>query len=153
MAIDSRQKGARGEATVCRKLKALTDYDWERTPLSGALDAKHLLKGDVYIPDVNNVFCVEVKFYAEDHLSSTILGNKTNKIREWWLQTIREASQVHKEPLLIYLWSYSKHIYVATAREPAHVSTYIKVSLNGTGSFYIMMLEDWIMGENPVWAT
>lgn len=46
--VDSRDKGSRAETVIKDKLKTLTGLDWQRTPGSGALDAKHLLK-EIYM--------------------------------------------------------------------------------------------------------
>ena len=69
MVVDARAKGARTETTVRDLLKKHTGLGWERVPGSGALDPKHLLKGDLYVPGRTNLWCVEVKGYAEDHLT------------------------------------------------------------------------------------
>ena len=59
--VDSREKGARAETVARDALRKLSKLQWERTPGSGALDPKHLLKGDLYIPGEKNLFVVEVK--------------------------------------------------------------------------------------------
>ena len=51
--IDSRAKGRAAELKCRDELRKLTGLMWERTPMSGALDAKHKLKGDIYVPQVN----------------------------------------------------------------------------------------------------
>ena len=50
MSVDPRAKGARTETTVRDLLKKHTGLAWERVPGSGALDPKHQLKGDLYVP-------------------------------------------------------------------------------------------------------
>jgi len=50
VANKSKAKGTRAETACCVVLRKYTGWNWERIPLSGALDAKHGLKGDVYIP-------------------------------------------------------------------------------------------------------
>ena len=59
--VDPRAKGARTETTVRDTLRKATGLQWERVPGSGALDEKHGLKGDLYVPGEKNKFCVEVK--------------------------------------------------------------------------------------------
>ena len=63
--VDPRAKGARAEAVIRDELRRLTGHKWERTPGSGTLNEKHGLKGDLYIPNEKNIFCVEAKHYAE----------------------------------------------------------------------------------------
>lgn len=106
--IDSRQKGRTAELKCRDELRKLTNLTWERTPMSGALSAKHKLKGDLYVPGENIKYCVEVKHYADDHLTSKILTGKDPQIKKWWDQTIREAIEINKEPLLIFKFNRSK---------------------------------------------
>lgn len=75
--------------------------------MSGALDPKHMMKGDVYVPQVNTRYCVEVKHYADDHISTKLLTTKSI-FYEWWAQTVREAEQMNKFPLLIFKHNRSK---------------------------------------------
>ncbi len=105
--IDSRAKGRTAELACRDELRKLTGLMWERTPLSGALDAKHKMKGDVYVPEVNTKFCVEVKHYADDHISTKLLTTKS-VFYDWWAQTVREAEQMGKAPLLIFKHNRSK---------------------------------------------
>lgn len=81
---------------------------WERTPMSGALDAKHMMKGDVYVPGVNTRYCVEVKHYADIEVDIRLLTSKNPIFRQWWAQTVREAGQMNKEPLLVFKHNRSK---------------------------------------------
>lgn len=108
MAIDSRAKGRTAELKCRDELRKLTSLQWERTPLSGALDAKHLMKGDLYVPGQNIKYCVEVKHYKDDHISTKLLTSKSPQFMKWWEQTVREAEQMSKEPLLIFKHNRSK---------------------------------------------
>lgn len=146
--VDSRAKGARGETQVRDLLKTITKLGWERTPGSGALDKKHGLKGDLYVPNANNIFCVEVKNYAEDHLTSEILTSKSPQILEWWKQTLRESSEVNKKPLLIFKFNRSK-IFVAFTDMPCS-NNYKWLFVNTPPyEFYVSLLEDWLINEHP----
>jgi hypothetical protein len=104
----SKQKGARAEVHVKDLLCKYTKYNWERTPLSGALDPKHGLKGDLYVPNARIRYCVEVKHYKEDHLTSKILSGTNPMFLTWWAQTRRESAQINKEPMLIFKFDRSK---------------------------------------------
>ena len=106
--VDSREKGARAESQAKDLLRKTTGLDWQRVPGSGALDARHGLKGDLYIPNANNVFCVEVKHYKDDHLDSSILTGKSPQLIDWWEQTLRESAQVGKHPMLLFKHDRSK---------------------------------------------
>lgn len=142
--VDPRQKGARGETQVKDKLRELTGLKWERTPGSGALDPKHKLKGDLYIPDSSNAYCVEVKNYEEDHISSKLLTSSNPQLLEWWTQAERQAEQVGRKPLLIFKFNRSK-MFVAYNDVP---STNLKTILI-LDKIFVSLLEDWITSEKP----
>lgn len=145
--VDPRAKGAKAETDVRNALRKYTGLGWERTPGSGALDPKHLLKGDLYIPGVDNVFCVEVKHYEDDHLTSQLLTSKLPQLIEWWNQATRQASQVNRLPLLIFKHNRSK-LFVAYQEMPNVNHRTIFVNILDC-EFYIGLLEDWIKHEKP----
>jgi len=106
--IDSRAKGRTAELKCRDELRKLTGLMWERTPMSGALDAKHKMKGDVYVPGESISYCVEIKHYADDHLTSNLITGTNPMLLQWWAQTIREAGQMDRKPLLIFKYNRSK---------------------------------------------
>ena len=76
--VDSRAKGARGEYLVRDLLREQTKLKFERVPASGALE---YLKGDLYVPNERNRFCIEVKNYADSPLSDKMFTQeKTNNL-------------------------------------------------------------------------
>lgn len=143
--VDSRQKGARTESAIKKMLIEATGLNWQRVPGSGALDVAHKLKGDLYIPECANVYCVEVKGYKDDHISSKMLTSKNPQIVEWWEQAKSQAVKVDKEPLLIFKFDRSK-VFVARLLEPSEEYPYIFYS---EGGIYISLLEDWLK-DNPI---
>lgn len=145
--VDSRDKGARAETIVKETLKKLTGLKWERTPGSGALDAKHSLKGDLYLPNEKNNYCVEVKHYKDDHLTSAILTGKSPQLIEWWQQATRQGAQVGRKPLLIFKHDRSK-LFVAFEDMPTQDYRHIFLSIDGY-EFYIAQLEEFINKEKP----
>lgn len=104
----SKDKGTRAENALKTILKNRTGLGWERTPLSGALDAKHLLKGDLYIPGEKNKYCIEVKHYAESAINHLLLSGVNPQLIKWWEQAEREARENKAEPLLIFKHDRSK---------------------------------------------
>ena len=106
--VDSRQKGARAEAGLVSQLKKDTNLNWKRVPGSGALDAAHGLKGDVYVPNEKNFWCIEVKHYKDNHLTSKVLTDKTPQLLEWWKQAVRQGEQTTKDPILFFKFDRSK---------------------------------------------
>lgn len=152
MAVDSRAKGARAEADLVKKLSQHTGHNFKRVPLSGGLDASHGLKGDLYIPNSLNIFCIEVKHYKDDHLTSKILTDKEPQIQEWWEQTLREAAQISRKPLLIFKFDRSKW-FCAFKEFPTNEEHYrfIMININGM-QFFVAKLDDWLQYEQPRFA-
>lgn len=150
--VDPRAKGARTETVVRDTLRKHTGLTWERVPGSGALDPKHLLKGDLYVPGRTNLWCVECKGYAEDHLTSALLTGKNPQLIEFWKQAIRQGQQVSKKPLLIFKFDRSK-IFVAFEDMPnSSAYRHIFVSIEGY-EFFVSLLDDWLTYEQPVFVT
>lgn len=149
--VDSRAKGATAETKVRDELRKLTKLQWERVPGSGALDPKHGLKGDLYIPHATNFFCVEVKHYKDDHLNTTLFTGKSPQLIEWWEQTIRESAQVGREPVLIFKHDRSK-LFCAFKDMPTSHFNYIFMNIQNH-EFYVALLEDWLRHEAPKFTT
>ena len=139
--VDSRAKGARGEYLVRDLLRDATGYQFERVPNSGALE---YLKGDLYVPNEKNVFCIEVKSYAESPLSDKIFtARKTNNLIRWWKKIEIQAEGGNQEPLLFFKYNRSP-VFVVTRREP--VSTdYLHISFL---KCYVCLAEDWLENED-----
>jgi hypothetical protein len=147
--VDSRAKGARTETVIRDLLRKHTRLGWERVPGSGALDEKHGLKGDLYVPNYNNIFCVEAKGYADDHLTSAVLTSKSPQLLEFWQQTIRQAKQVTKLPLLTFKHDRSK-VFVAFSSDYCIPENYHHFYVyRQPHSFYVALLEDWLTFEHP----
>lgn len=149
--VDSRAKGARTETIIRDRLRELTKLNWERVPGSGALDPKHLLKGDLYVPGRTNLYAVEAKGYKEDHLNSGVLHNKSPQLLDFWEQAVRQGIQVGKKPLLIFKYDRSK-IFVAFEDMPTAEYNYFFVNANGW-EFYTSLLDTWVLNEKPVFVT
>lgn len=146
--VNSKDKGVRGELAAREQLNKLTNLKWERIPLSGALSEKHLLKGDLYVPGTNILFCVEVKSYKEDHISTKLLTSKCPQFNSWWDQTVREANQINKEPLLLFKHNRSKwfaaiELVDVTLRIEHGYDNYFTYKHNNYDfPIYIMLLSD-----------
>jgi len=145
--VDSRAKGARTETLARDMLRKYTGLAWERVPSSGALDAKHGLKGDLYVPNYVNNYCVEVKGYAEDHINSGLLTHKTPQIVEWWQQTQRQAFQVNKLPLLIFKYDRSKLFGATVIVDDNMMDSRWLLFYSQDYEFYMFLLEDWLQNS------
>lgn len=150
--VDSRAKGARVETQIRDILRTWTKLGWERVPGSGALDPKHKLKGDLYVPGMNNHFCVEAKGYAEDHLTSKLLTSKTPQLIDFWKQAVRQAEQVEKQPLLIFKFDRSKAFVAFQDMPTTNRYRHLYACIDGY-EFYLSLLTDWIEYEDPKFAT
>lgn len=145
----SKDKGSRAETLVKETLRKFTGLPFERTPLSGALDAKHGLKSDVYVPKEKNLFSIEVKHYSSTYLDYSILTSTNSTLLTWWEQSKREAYQNGNKPLLIYKHDRSK-IFVAFEEEPENLDAYRWILINHErGIFYTSLLDDWLKHEQP----
>lgn len=145
--VDPRVKGATAETKVRDELRKSTGLKWERVPGSGALNEKHGLKGDLYVPNSTNYYCVEVKHYKDCHLTSNILTDKTPQLLEWWQQTIRESKQVSRKPLLIFKHDRSK-LFAAYQEMPSADYRFMFINLPGH-EFYVALLDDYLKYEQP----
>lgn len=137
--VDSRVKGARGEYLVRDLLRKYTGLQFERVPSSGALA---YLKGDLYVPDAKNNFCIEVKNYEKSPLCDKIFTNKTNYLVQWWTKVEEQAKLKLQSPLLFFKYSRSK-IFVVSNITPKN-TRYMQISwLN----CYVMLAEEWLEKE------
>jgi len=140
--VDSRAKGAAGERQVRDVLRSRTGLAWQRVPHSGALE---YMKGDLFVPNVHNNYCVEVKFYKDSHFNDKILTNKTNEFISWWEQTTSQAKKQGGKPVLFFKYNRSK-IFVATKDKPESVKNYMYVNQL---ECYVMEMINWLVHEKP----
>ena len=139
--VDSRAKGARGEYTVRDLLRQHTGLQFERVPLSGALE---YLKGDLYVPNTANRFCIEVKNYADSPLTDKIFtAEKTNNLSKWWIKIKTQAKNSKQEPLLFFKYDRSK-VFVCTEIQPVNTDKYIFIYWHNC---YVLLAEDWLASE------
>jgi Holliday junction resolvase len=148
MAVDSKAKGSRAELDAAKFLKTHTGLDFKRVPMSGGLHESHQLKGDLYLVNEKNIYCIEIKHYKECHLTSNILTDKKPQIQEWIEQTLREAEQISRKPLLIFKHDRSKW-FVCFFEEPTCLDYRYMVVVLEDISFYLAKLEDWLKHEKP----
>lgn len=158
--VDSRQKGARAEADLKKKLREATGLNFQRTPGSGALNETHKLKGDIYIPNEKNKFCIEVKHYKDDHLTSKILTDKEPQLVKWWKQTLDQAAKVDMLPLLFFKKDRGKWFVAFDCHALKNLSPvsdkyrYIEYefSLGTYHTIFIATMEAWIESEDIEWT-
>ena len=136
--VDSRAKGARGEYLVRDLLREYTGHQFERVPASGALA---YLKGDLWIPDAANRFCIEVKNYKDSPLSDKVFTcEKTNNLIRWWRKIQQQAKGESKEPLLFFKYNRSQ-VFVVTALRPKKVEKFMTIHWLGCN---VMLAKEWL---------
>ena len=141
--VDPRAKGAEGERQVRDLLRKHTELEFQRVPMSGALD---FMKGDVFLPNMHNNYCIEVKFYKDSHFSDKILtAKKSNVFIQWWNQTIEQAKKAGAKPALFFKYNRSK-IFVAQKDKPENGLDYMYVNFLGC---YVSLAQDWLILEKP----
>ena len=141
--VDPRAKGAEGERQVRDLLRKHTKLEFQRVPMSGALD---YMKGDIFLPNMHNNYCIEVKFYKDSHFNDKILtALKSNIFIGWWDQTIEQAKKAGAKPALFFKYNRSK-IFVAQRDEPENGLNYMYVSHLGC---YVSLAHEWLLLENP----
>lgn len=146
--VDVRAKGAKAESDARDLLRKHTKLGWERTPGSGALNEKHFLKGDLYVPNEKNLYAVECKHYAEDHISSQILTSRKSQLIEWWEQTKRQAEQMSRKPLLIFKFNRSK-FFAAYEDMPLEQEFRWMLVNWSPHEFFMSSLEEWLIHDKP----
>ena len=143
--VDSRAKGARGEYLVRDMLRQATGLKFERVPASGALE---YLKGDLYVPNQRNHYCIEVKNYKETALNDKIFtAKKTNNLIRWWKKVVIQAAGGDQKPMLFFKYDRSK-VFVVVEQRPINTKEYLYVAFL---SCYIILAEDWLELEKVEW--
>ena len=141
--VDPRAKGAEGERQVRDLLRKHTKLEFQRVPMSGALE---YMKGDIFLPNMHNNYCIEVKFYKDSHFNDKILtALKSNVFIRWWEQTTEQAKKAGAKPALFFKYNRSK-IFVAQRDEPENGLNYMYVSHLGC---YVSLAHEWLLLENP----
>ena len=139
--VDSRAKGARGEYLVRDMLRDATGLKFERVPSSGALE---YLKGDLYVPNQRNYYCIEVKNYKDSPLSDKVFTQpKTNNLVKWWKKIVIQAIGGNQKPLLFFKYDRSK-VFVVTDKKPENTIEYLFIRFLDC---YVLLAEDWLKHE------
>lgn len=140
--VDSRAKGARGEYLVRDMLREYTGLQFERVPNSGALE---YLKGDIYVPHEKNLYCIEVKNYAESPLSDRIFTQrKTNNLINWWKKVSLQAGNGGQDPLLFFKYNRSP-VYVVTELCPEKTQDWMYIKFLDC---YVLLADEWLIKED-----
>ncbi len=109
----------------------------------------HQLKGDLYLPNTRNKYCIEVKGYKDDHLTSKILTDKNPQLAEWWKQAVRQGSQVDMLPILIFKKDRGK-LFIAI-QEIEDFEAYKSIFIPHL-NIWVCLLEDWLEYDKPIFT-
>jgi len=151
--VDSRNKGYRAETQAKDLLVKHTKLKWKRVPGSGALHESHGLKGDLYIPDAKNWFCIEVKHYKDDQFTSKILSGKSPTFLDWLDQSIRQGKQVDKTACLMWKFDRSKWFMAIPVEYCDNIDDYRNLVFYHDGiNFCIALATDILEKENIKWV-
>ena len=140
--VNSRQKGHKAELLVINMLERHTQLPFQQTPGSGS----GKIKGDIYLEHHKNVFCIEVKFYKDDAISTKVFTNKSNNFVQWWAKTCQQAEDTQLMPLLFFKANHAQ-FFVATKIKPKNVD-YMHISFLDA---YICLAEKWLEKEKQEW--
>ena len=139
MALDSRAKGRTAEYKIRDILRKYTGLaHWERVPLSGA---GHI-KGDVYLSNERNRYCIEVKSYADDQINSNLLNDSNSQLEKFWAQATREAEEMNAEPILVFKKNRGKWI-IATENSEM-VTPELIFQPDSETVLYIYLFDKWL---------
>ena len=127
MVNKSKIKGSAYEAKIKRYLNSHFDIEFERMPLSGAIE---YLKGDLWTPHD-----------YKDIQWNNLLTAKTTDLLNFWRQAEREAEVMKKKPLLIFRWNRSKD-FIGWSDE-IEVEHYVEIKSFGC-HFKVTQLDDWV---------
>jgi hypothetical protein len=140
--VDSRAKGQRGEYLVRDRLREHTKLQFERVPNSGALE---YLKGDLYVPNENNIYLIECKNYEQSAFTDKMFTqDKTNHILVWWRKAVLQAASMKQLPLVIFKYDRSK-LFVLLSTKPT-IARHIYISWIDA---YCCVLDEWLEQDNP----
>ena len=139
MVNKSKIKGSAYEAKIKRYLNSHLNFEFERMPLSGAIE---YLKGDLWTPHDTAAwpYCIECKHY-KDIQWNNLLTAKTTDLLNFWRQAEREAEVMKKKPLLIFRWNRSKDF--VGWNDEIEVEHYVEIKSFGC-HFKVTQLDDWI---------
>lgn len=103
--MSSKSKGNTYERKIAKVFTNWWGHDHYRVPASGALNwaSDMNISGDITtIPEAHNPFVMELKNRQTGNwtLESVVLG--VHDVHNWWAQVVRDATETHKVPLLIF---------------------------------------------------
>lgn len=103
---NSRAKGSKNERELSKWWQKWSGLEFSRVPASGGLrwQKKDDITGDLICTDPRRSrrfpFSIETKFYKDINFEHLILGNKKQKIIEFWEQAKEDGARANRIPIL-----------------------------------------------------
>jgi Holliday junction resolvase len=142
--VDSRVKGRTAEYKVRDVLRKYTGFEnWERVPLSGA---GHI-KGDVYLSNSFNYYCIEVKSYKDDQIHSNLLNDSKSQLEKFWEQADREAKEMKAVPILVFKKDRGKWLIATEVGEM--ITPELIFTVDEDTQLYIYLFDNWLKTQKP----
>ena len=142
--VDSRAKGRTAEYKVRDVLRKYTGLEnWERVPLSGA---GHI-KGDVYLSNSFNYYCIEVKSYKDDQIHSNLLNDTKSQLEKFWEQADREAKEMRAEPILVFKKDRGKWLIATEVGES--ITPELVYQPDDSTCLFIYLFDSWLKTKDP----
>jgi len=147
MSNKSKEKGTRAEHKLIELLVEYTKLPFKRVPLSGA----SVIKGDIFLSNERNKYCIEVKSYKESAINHLLVSGVGKPLLDWIEQTLIQAKKMNIEPLLFFKHDRSK-FYVATWDEPKNMDKFLMYQYNMEElPIFIMDAKEWLQNEDIEW--
>ena len=146
MTNKSKAKGTRAEHSLIKLLLEYYNLPFKRVPLSGA----SVIKGDIFLANKENVYCIEVKSYKESALNHLLLSGVGNPLKEWITQTEIQAIKMNSKPLLFFKHDRSK-FFVVLWNKPINIPNLITYEYDNN-TVYIALAKEWLVSENIEWT-
>lgn len=103
---NGKRKGNKNERELTKYWQDWTGLEFSRVPQSGGLRWQNMehITGDIICTDpLKNrrfPFSIETKFHRDIRFEHLILGNKKQKIMEFWEQAVEDGQRANRIPLL-----------------------------------------------------
>lgn len=103
---NGKKKGNKNERNLSKWWQNWSGLEFSRVPASGGLRWKKTdnISGDIICTDDRKArrfpFSIETKFYKDINFEHLILGNKKQRVIEFWEQAIEDGDRSDKIPIL-----------------------------------------------------
>lgn len=149
---NGKKKGSKNERDLSKWFQDWSGLEFSRVPASGGLrwQKKDDISGDIICTDPRKSrrfpFSIEAKFYKDINFEHLILGNKKQKIIDFWEQAKEDGVRSKRIPLLFMRYNGMKKNCWFTIM---HKSIYNKALKHGLEETNNAVFEVTIAGQEP----